>query len=78
MTTKTMICVYASNLLSDALFVKGESYIATRENGKVFVTDKIGMKIQVTGGYTSNDGNPAGAWGCSFPDLGTSHFRIVE
>lgn len=59
--TKTMICVFASNSLGDAAFVSGNQYTATREDGKVFVTDRIGFKIQVN---LDSEHEGRAAWSC--------------
>lgn len=75
MTTKTMKCVYASNSLRDSAYVMGKSYTATREDGKVFVSDEWGMKIQVSMNE-SHEGRAA--WGCVVRTAyGADHFKFV-
>lgn len=56
-----MLCVFASNLLNDAAFIKGREYECFRDNDKnVFVKCEIGMNIQLQ--IVEHEGKSA--WGC--------------
>ena len=75
MTTKKMVCVYASNNLSDAIFQMGNEYTASRtEDKKVFLTCPIGMQLEVVLNL-----NPTltGSWSYE-SENGTYRFNIVK
>ena len=53
-----MICVFASNLLSNAIFVKGNVYEATCHSSRqVFLKCPIGMNLQIHMDYANCDGS---------------------
>lgn len=71
-STKKMACVFASNLLSDAIFVMGEQYEANRVDGQIFLKCPIGMIIQVNMDFS----NRAGSW-VHESENGTYRFDLV-
>lgn len=71
MTTRTMTCTFADNLLSDAAFVNGKTYQCYREDGKVFVIDDMKFHTQVNQ-VAGVDGKSA--WGCE--QNGFYHFKL--
>lgn len=74
MTTKKMICVYASNLLSNAIFKDGETYEVTRnEEKQVFIKCPIGMNLEIKMDFADQTGK----WVYDNKENGTYRFDLV-